>query len=59
MYEKKVDFKGVFKFISPVFYILVALASGLGWALFTGLIENKIFVFIFVIIGWVVSVSIH
>jgi Zn-dependent protease len=59
MYEDRLGFVDNFKLISPVFYVLVALASGLGWGLFTGLIENKIFVFLFVILSWVISVSIH
>jgi len=59
MDENRLGFFGVIKLISPVFYALVGIASGLGWGLYTGLLVNKIFVIVFVIVSWIISVSIH
>ncbi|WP_377271845.1 site-2 protease family protein [Peterkaempfera sp. SMS 1(5)a] len=46
--------------ISPVFWVLLAVLGTSSWAVWTGFGENARFgVFLFVVSGWVVSLSLH
>ncbi|WP_055586211.1 site-2 protease family protein [Peterkaempfera griseoplana] len=46
--------------ISPVFWVLLAVLGTSSWAVWTGYGENSRFgVFLFVVSGWVVSLSLH
>jgi len=57
--EEKLEFKDVFKIISPIFFVIAGIAVGLGIGLFSGYLKSNFFVFLFVIISWVISVSVH
>jgi Zn-dependent protease len=50
---------GIFKKISPVFWLLVIGAFAAGLAAYYQWIQSGLAVFLFVTIGWVVSVSLH
>lgn len=45
--------------ISPIFLLLVALTAGAGYASYQNLVENGIFVFLFVLGGWLISLALH
>jgi Zn-dependent protease len=57
--HEKMQFSDVIKSISPVFYLLFAAAVALGIGLFTGFFATSFAAFLFVIISWIISVSIH
>lgn len=45
--------------ISPIFLLLVAVTVGAGYAAYQNLVENGIFVFLFVLGGWLISLALH
>ena len=45
--------------ISPVFLLLVAVFVGLGYMLFAGIGEPGRLTFVFVLVGWILAVSLH
>jgi Zn-dependent protease len=51
--------RGILKKISPVFWILLVLTVLAGMAAFWDWIDPGIAVFLFVTLGWIVSVSLH
>ncbi len=45
--------------ISPIFLGLVAITAGAGYACYKELVQNGIFVFLFVVGGWLISLALH
>lgn len=45
--------------ISPIFLAIVALTVGAGYATYQNLVDNGIFVFLFVMGGWLISLALH
>lgn len=45
--------------VSPVFLAILAVTIAAGWAAYANLTESGIFVFLFVVCGWLVSLAMH